>query len=213
MLCSDKASRLNSTNENKIMKPKKSILISAICASISFAAGYSAHGQTNLGAPIAIAVAAPVPQIHTNALTGLWDQFTGWIASPDTNNLTLETTQWRVETGPAIQSGVAISDDFFIQRNFTNRLAAISETRNASIGGTIVSQEFGVGYNLYQKYDTELTPFLAGGYRFDKHEGVGSIGVVLRHMINKVAYIAPGIQLDVGKKALPMFTMSAGVAF
>jgi hypothetical protein len=127
--------------------------------------------------------------------------------------LTLENTSWRVETGPAVQGGVPISDNLLVQRNFTNKLAIISETRNASIGGTIVSQEAGVGYNLYQKYDTELTAYGIGGYRFDTHQLVGSIGADVRHMVNSVTYGAIGVQLDINKKAVPMFTATVGVAF
>jgi hypothetical protein len=155
--------------------------------------------------------------IQTNSpspLQGLINSGTAWLTTPDTNNVTLESTHFRVETGPAIQSGLTISDNLFAQYNFTsNRLAMISETRNASIGGTIVSEEVGIGYNLYQKYDTEITVFAVGGYRFDTSHDVFSVGATVRHMLNKVLYIAPGIQLDFGKKTLPMVTAYAGIAF
>jgi hypothetical protein len=160
---------------------------------------------------------APTPSTSTtNAIVGLLGQFDTWLTTPDTNNTTLETTRYRVETGPALQNGATVSDDFFVQVNLTNGLSIVSETRNAAIAGTIVCQELGLGYNVYQKWDTEVTAYGIGGYRFDTSDPVGSIGVVVRHMLNKTMYVAPSVQYDFGGgkgNTSPLVMASVGFAF
>lgn len=161
---------------------------------------------------------APLPAAasgtSTNPVVSLWDEASAWLTSPDTNNTTLENTYDRLETGPVLQSGVTIADEVWIERHFkSNKLALISQTENASIAGTIVYQGAGIGYVIYQKYDTEIVPFAVGGWRFDENHIQGGIGAKLRHMLNKAMYVAPSVEIDFGKKAAPKVGAEAGWSF
>jgi hypothetical protein len=110
----------------------------------------------------------------------------------------------------------------FAQYNvgLSNRLAIISQTDNASVAGTIVSQGLGVGYNIYQKYDTEITAYASGNWGFsgapagEQNKLYGELGAKVRHMLNGAMYIAPGVAIDLGgKSAIPKVTAEAGWAF
>ena len=147
-----------------------------------------------------------------NAVQNLINEGSAWLTTPDTNSTTLELAANRIETGPVLQSGLTIADEVFIQHNFSGgKLALISQTENASIAGTIVYQGLGLGYNIYQKYDTEVTAYIAGGYRFDTSKMQGGFGAKVRHMLNKAAYIAPGVELDFSKHTTPKVTAEVGL--
>jgi len=153
-------------------------------------------------------------QAQTNQLPSIYNQVTTWLTTPDTNNLTLEKTLWRVQTGPATQSGVTISDDFLVQRNFKTNggWGVLSLTRNAGIAGTVLCEEAGVGFSL-NRYDLEATPFLIAGYRFDTSHIVGSAGAEVRHMLSANSFAGIGAQLDFARKTTPLIRIELGYAF
>jgi hypothetical protein len=186
---------------------KRAILIAAIIMACSFAS---------------CAQQATTTTTTTNSVLSLVNQGLDWIGTPDTNNTTLETTKLRLETGPVVQSGATIADEVFIQYNvgMSNRLALISQTDNASVAGTIVSQGLGLGYNVYQKYDTEAVAYVSGNWGFkgaqigEQNKLYVEMGAKLRHMLNKTMYIAPGVAIDLGgKSSVPKITAEAGWAF
>jgi opacity protein-like surface antigen len=79
--------------------------------------------------------------------------------------------------GLAYQSGVNIASDFDARYKFavTTNSGVILEsvTRNAGVGGIIVSEQAGVGYYYIPSAtpDIELSAGLLGGYRFDVSQG------------------------------------------
>jgi hypothetical protein len=163
--------------------------------------------------PIPSGPPAPVVDTSSNPITSIYNDASSWLTTPDTNNLTLANTYNRVETGPILQRGLTIADEVFIEHHFkSNKLALISQTENASIAGTIAYQGAGLGYVIYQKFDTEIVPYVAGGYRFDQHKIQGGCGGKVRHMLNKRMYVAPSVEVDFGKKVSPKVGAEAGWA-
>lgn len=69
-----------------------------------------------------------------------------------------------------------------------------SITRNGAVGGTVVSEQGGVGYSLVH-YDTKLTIYGHAGWRFDTRQTYGCPGLRVMKALTPNTYAVVGVEL------------------
>ena len=133
-----------------------------------------------------------------NPPPNFFQQVSTWVTTPDSGNRGLETHSWRIELGPSTQSGVTVSDDFFVQHCQSNGFAELARFRNLGVGGTLLDAAGGVGWTM-QHFDREITAYVLGGYRFDQSKPLGSVGLDGRIMIGNNTFTGIDAGLDFAK--------------
>ncbi len=139
-----------------------------------------------------------------------------YFTSNDTN-LDLSTGKAELWTGMAYQSGVNFAADLGIRYKLSKPGAASgvaleSVTRNAGIAGTIVSQNIGVAYCIYN-HAIELSGGLDVGYRFDEYKPDLSVFLDARKAltVNTFAGLRLAVESDFRHQPLaPVFSVLVG---
>lgn len=121
----------------------------------------------------------------TNSTTFATDTVDLWAGADTVNNqnlaasLGLELLPFRASTNSVAQN-----------------LSLESVTRNATVAGTIVSEQAGIGYN-YSFHDTRLTGYVDAGYRFDTAQTYVAPGIRVKKALSANTYAGVGLELPV----------------
>ena len=182
-------------------KPRFGVVLLAISAALALAAP-ALRAQTATNAPAA-------PPSFTQSVTGFFTSF-------GTN--TFNNTRGWVETGVAYQNNIDFASQLElglqIKSTGTNSgLYLISETFNAGIAGTIVSEQIDAGWGLNIK-DTRILFFAGGGYDFPNGKLFPSVGgeVQKRLTENTFAFVRLEEQWS-GKTSAPVVAIGGGFTF
>lgn len=123
----------------------------------------------------------------TNSTTFSADTFDLWAGADTVNNQNLAASLG-LEILPFRSSSSSSS--------FLTNLSLESVTRNATVAGTILSEQAGIGYNLTH-FDTRLTGYVDAGYRFDTRQGYVTPGLRVKKALTENTYAGVGIELPV----------------
>lgn len=138
-------------------------------------------------------------------------------------NTNFDLSQGKAElwTSMAYQSGLNFAADLGLRYRLSKPGAASgfaveSVTRNASIAGTIVSQQVGVSYCLYN-HDIEISGGIDGGYDFQKSSGLFTVFLDARKALteNTFAGLRLGYETDLknAKAEPPVLSVIVGFKF
>ena len=121
----------------------------------------------------------------TNSTTFATDMVNVWAGADTVNNqnlaasLGLEILPFRTSTNAVVSA-----------------LSLESVTRNATVAGTIMSEQAGLGYNVTH-FDTRLTGYVDAGYRFDTRQGYVAPGLRVKKALTENTYAGVGLELPV----------------
>ena len=204
------------------MKILSSLFYSALASLVLFASGTgSAQAQTP-------AQASTIQNDLTNAPAGSFFFSAGQYFSSSNTNLPFRGTM-EISMGMAYQAGVNIAADFGIRYKFGSSVSgtnagsgffAESVTRNAGVGGIIVSEQVGGGYYYVPEStpDIEMSGGILGGYRFDTESGAATIYADIRKSLtpNTFAGMRLAYEWDaqhVSAQAAPVISAETGFTF
>ncbi len=173
--------------------------LAAGMVAVAIFTSHNVSAQTNGGpAPAAPeqsffnSVAQYFSAFDTNSTTFATDTFDLWAGADTVNNQNL-----------AASLGLEILPFRTSTNTFASALSLESVTRNATVAGTIVSEQAGFGYNLTH-FDTRLTGYVDAGYRFDTRQGYVAPGLRVKKALTENTYAGVGLELPV------YFTHGAG---
>lgn len=89
--------------------------------------------------------------------------------------------------------------------------------RNATVLGDVVTAQGGIGYSVV-KYDTKLTAFVDGGYRWDTKQSFVAPGVRVKKALTQNTYAGVGIELPFyvngsNERIVPTYSIFTGFKF
>lgn len=121
----------------------------------------------------------------TNSTTFLTDTVDIWAGADTVNNQNM-----------AASLGIEFLPLHSSSNSFLAALSVESVTRNATVAGTIVSEQAGFGYN-FTHFDTRITGYLDGGYRFDTRQGYLAPGIRIKKALTENTYMGVGLELPI----------------
>ena len=166
----------------------RSSSLAAGALALALFVGHNAPAQTNGGSPQGTfynSVAQYFSAFDTNSTTFTTDTFDLWAGADTVNNQNL-----------AASLGLEILPFRSSSNSVISVLSCESVTRNATVAGTIVSEQAGFGYNLTH-FDTRLTGYVDAGYRFDTRQAYITPGLRVKKALTENTYAGVGIELPV----------------
>lgn len=153
-------------------------------------------------------------QIDTNTppIPSFFSSVGSYFTSFNTNLTTFQTDKMNLSAGMDYQNGLNISANLLLEYNAIGKISLESETRNASIAGTIVSQQAGLGLN-FVLHDVKLTLYADGGYDFRDQKPFAEIGSRLKKALTEHTYMGLGIGARISKQPAPVLTVFTGFTF
>lgn len=178
-------------------------LAAAVCGLLALAGAPSVEAQTNT---------IPTPDSFITSVEK-------YFSSQNTNAaeaVQFDTVRGTIWTGAEYQSGVNIDSTLCIEyRPFTN-LSVGSLTRNAGIAGTIDGEQIDLGWNI-NKFDTQLTLGVGGGYDFYHKDGVVAVYGEIKKALTAHTFAGMRLEEDLnfhgGTPPVPIVGVFAGFTF
>lgn len=162
-----------------------------------------------------LALALPArAQVETNMppIPSFFSSVGSYLTSFNTNLTTFQAEKGSISAGMDYQNGLNISANLLIEYNAIGKISVESETRNASVAGTIVSQQIGAGLN-FVIHDVKLTLYADGGYDFLDKKPFAEIGSRIKKALTEHTYIGLGIGARISKQPAPVLTFFTGFTF
>jgi hypothetical protein len=109
---------------------------------------------------------------------------------------------------------VPLANNLGIAYDVVGNLSLESGTRNGGVAGTIISEQFGLGYSFIV-HDTKLTVYADGGYNFDalgKDRFYGEIGLRVMKALTEHTFAGVGLGAQLPQNR-QVFSVFAGFTF
>lgn len=138
-----------------------------------------------------------------------------YLTSQNTNLLTFQkTNELDLWAGADYVTGVQVSASLGIEYNVYKKISIESVTRNAGIGGVVVSQQGGVGLN-FVVHDVKLTGYLDGGYDFYNKRPYAALGIRAKKALTENTFAGIGMETPITKHGpqSPILTLFTGFTF
>ena len=162
----------------------------------------TASGGVVLINPFPAPPAAPISSVLSNAPTSP-GTFFGTVQSYFTSfNPSLEqtfhkTNEWDIWAGADNVQGSGMTASLGVSYNVWKFVSLESVTRNGSVAGTIVGQQFQLGLNKVV-HDVKVTGFVGGGYDFNQKESYGILGARFIKALTENTFAGLSIEEHIG---------------
>lgn len=161
--------------------------------------------------------AAVAVNAQTNSAPSFFGSVQNYFTSFDTNSTTFLADNVDIWAGAdTVDSSTTRASLGIAAMVYQHKLSIESITRSGAVGGTVVSQQFGVGYNITH-FDTRFTGYIHAGYSLDSKRAYAAPGLRVMKALTANTYAGMSLELPFyfkrGAGVTPTISVFTGFRF